>query len=313
MANVIEKVEKVARTNVGLLERELTLPRVVTRDLGGTFVGAKDDTIKMPIDSIVDARQRTLRSTADLVTDEFAETTVDVKLDQHFYRRTAVSLAQLTLDITDYSRQISMPAVKSVARKMEDHLASVIEGATYAINVGAINAADPWITIMSARSAMNKALIPHEGRFLAVGADVEEALLKSDRIAKVDQSGSDDALRSASLGMIGGFMAISVPGLDPKTAVVAHRSAFALAVKSPAVPQGAKGAAAGHNGLAMTAIFDYSDVKSSDAFGAHTFAGVAVVKDAGTLGTDGRFTPKAVPALDDSDKILVRAVKMALA
>lgn len=315
MANVIEKADKLVRTNLGILERELAMARLVTRDMGGDFRGAANDTIKIAVDSIVTARTRALRATTDLNIDEFAETTVDVKLDTHVFRRTGVELAQLTLDIENYARQVSQPAVRSVARMIEDTLIAKMVGATYALDVGAINAADPWVTFVSAATALNKCNVDMGDRFLALGSDVYEALLKSDRIAKVDQSGSDDALRRASVGMVAGMMGVIVPGLAPKTAIAGHRSAFTLAVKAPAVPRGAEGGAtAGYNGFALTEIFDYNDTKAMDVYGVHSFIGASIVEDAGAVNeTTGIFTPAVVPETDDSDKILVRAVKMALA
>jgi len=156
--------------------------------------------------------------------------------------------------------------------------------------------------------------VPNGDRFLAMGADVYEAFVKSDRIALVDQSGSDEALRRASIGMVAGFMGVLVPGMDPKTAIAGHRTAFTLGIKAPVVPRGATGGASiGYNGLAMTAIFDYNSTTATDVYGVHSFMGVSPVLDAGAVDEDtGIFTPSVVPATNDSDKIMVRAVKMVL-
>lgn len=315
MANVINKAERLTSGALAVLDREIALPQLVTRDMGGDWVGAKNDTIQIGIDSFVTGRRRTggLRGTADLETDDFVETTVDVKLDVHAYKRTGVSLAQLTLDVMSYERQVAVPAVKAVAREIEDVLVEAVDGATYAIDVGAVNASDPWVTMMSMRTALNKARVPLDSRFLAVGADVEDAFLKSNRL-KADESLDPGALRDAAIGRVGGSLVVSIPGMNPKAMVYAHRSAFALGVKSPDVPAGAKGGAArAFNGLAMTSIFDYDSRATTDTFGVHSFVGASVVSDAGVLAADGRFTPAVTPAANGSDKILVRAARALLA
>ena len=311
MANVIEKADKLVRTNIGVLERELVMPRLVTRNLGGSFVGTASDTIKVQIDSFLAGKRRTggLRGTADLTATDLAETHVPVTLNVHAYEKVSITLAQLTLDIPDYTRQVAMPVTKAVGREIEDVLVEAMEGATYAVSNLAITAADPWLEIVEARTALNKHRVPAGDRFLAVGADCEEAILKSDRLSKFDLSGSDDALREASIGRIAGFTAVSVPGLDPKTMIAGHRSAFALGIQAPVVPQGAAGGAtSSYNGLAMTAIFDYDETGANDQFGMHSFVGASVVTDGGTLDVNGNFVPD-----NTAGKILVRAVKLALA
>lgn len=309
MANVIEKADKLVRTNVGVLERELVMPMLVTRNMGGSFVGAASDTIKVQIDSYLAGKRRTggLRGTAALTATDLAETTVNVTLDVHAYEKVSITLAQLTLDIPDYTRQVAMPVTKAVGREIEDVLVETMEGATYAVSNLAISATDPWLNIVEARTALNKHRVPSGDRFLAVGADCEEALLKSDRISSLDVAG-DSALREAIIGRVAGFTAVSVPGLDPKTMIAGHRSAFALGIQAPVVPRGAAGGAtSSYNGLAMTAIFDYDEANANDQMGMHSFCGASVVTDGGTIDAGGNFLPD-----NTASKILVRAVKLAL-
>jgi len=311
MANAFVKPDRVVSTMVGVLQRELVLPRLVTRDLGGDFAGAKDDTIQIKIPANAVSRKRGLRSSTALVADGLAESTVDVKLDQHIYHIAELTLAELTLDVEDFERQVAVPSTEAVATGVEDELVAEMEGATYAVDL-VIDAADPYLTIVAARTALNKHRIAPGGRFLAVGADAEEALLSSDRLSHVDQAGTDGALRDAVIGRIGGFLAVSVPGLDPGVMIAGHSTAFALGVKAPVVPQGAvAGASRGYEGLAMTAIQDYNPTQAADQFAAHTFVGTAAIMDSGTISlTTGVFTYDPTRA---ATPIMVRAVKMALA
>src|SRR5688572_4231481 len=117
------KAEKVVRAALGLLEREIVLPRMVWQDAGGSFVGAKGDTITIRLPAYVKARRRGLRSDAPITTGEIHERKVDIVLDTHIYTPVHVRDVEMTLDIESFGEQVLDPVVKSVARELEDLLA----------------------------------------------------------------------------------------------------------------------------------------------------------------------------------------------
>ena len=325
MANGFIQAERVVNTALGVLDREVVLPSLVWRDAGGNFAGAKNDTITIRVPSTTNARRRDMRTGGDLVIDELNETSVDVKLDTNIYKGVGVSLEELTLDVTDFEAQVSNPATEAVGRDVEDLLAEEMSGATYRAGTHdlTINAADPWQTIVQARTALNKSRVPAAGRYLAVGADAEEALIKSDRLSKLDVAG-DGALREASLGSMAGFRnVVSVPGMDPDLMIAFHMTAFVLSMQAPNVPRGAvAGASRAWNGLAMTAIQDYDQINLRDRFVLHTFAGTNNVTDFGHFDAEGRWvagldegTPLVVAdgIAEDEARQMIRAVKMTLA
>ena len=295
---------------LGVLEREVVLPNYVVRQPGTDFVGAKDDTVSLRVPAYSAARTRTMRAASGLTLDDLDETKVDVTLDTHIYKAITVTDEDLTLSIKDFGAQVTAPAVGAVVRGIEDLLAAEMEGATYETEL-TVDESDPYATIIAARAALNKASVPAAGRFLAVGSDVESDLLLSDRLSNVNTSGSSDTLREAIIGRIGGFVAISVPGLDPATMIAAHRTAFVLALQAPAIPSGVSyGAASTFNGYALRTLRDYLPDGASgpaDRLLTDVFAGTAAVKDHGTVDGDGIFTPDA-----DESAILVRAVKCAI-
>lgn len=315
MANAIIKAPRIAATMLGVLTRDTVLARLVWRDAGGNFAGSKDDTITVRVPAFMNARERVMRTGGAITVDEMAETSVPVTLNTNLYKAIGVSLEELTLDVTDFERQVAIPAVESVGRLLEDKLATTMSGATYhANNTLTINAADPYLTLVTARTRLNKARVPASERFLAVGADAEEAILSSDRLSKVNTAGNDDALRDAMIGRIAGFTAVSVPGLDPDLMIAAHRTAFVLSTQAPVVPQGAvTGASRAYEGVGLTAIQDYDQINLKDRFVVHTFMGTNVTADAVTIDAEGLAVPIETPATDGSDKIVVRAVKMTLA
>lgn len=306
MANTFIKATRVVSTMLGVLERQVVLPSLVWRDAGGDFSGTANDTITLRVPAYTTARTRTLRGGTGITVDELAETKVDVTLANDVYKAVGVSLEELTLDVVNFEAQIAIPATSAVARGVEDALATMMNAETYTTGIAFLES-DPYVGLIDARIALNNANVPFNDRFLAVGSHVEAAILKSDRLSRFDMSGSSDAMREAVIGRIAGFTVVSVPGLDPHIAIAAHRTAFVLSMKAPAVPQGATvGASRSYNGFAMTAIQDYDFINTRDRFAAHVFVGTNTVRDRGTIvGT--KFVPDSTAA-----PIQVRAVKLTL-
>jgi hypothetical protein len=131
--------------------------------------------------------------------------------------------------------------------------------------------------------------------------------------SKFDQSGSSEAMREAIIGRIGGFTAMSVPGLDPDIAIAAHRTAFVLSLVAPVVPQGAAwGESRSYRGMSLRTLRDYDPAGANgpvDRLLTDTFMGTGVTMDRGVIGDDGRFEPSVDGT---ADPILVRAVKLTL-
>jgi hypothetical protein len=311
VANTFIKAEKVVRTALGMLEREITLPALVWRDAGGDFAGSKNDTITLRVPAYAVARTRVLRAGRPITVDELDETSVDVKLDTDVYKAVAITDEELTLDIADFGAQVLTPIVHSVARGVEDSLATTMSGASYDLAV-TVDEADPYLGIVDARIALGKANVPVGGRFLAVGSSIEAAILKSDRLSKFDGAGqvAVTALTEAMIGRMAGFTVVSHNALDPDEAIAAHSTAFVVSMKSPTVPDGVTwGTTQSWAGLSMRAIRDYDFINVQDRLLADVFVGSNTVLDSGTLDDTGRFVPSAS---GDDEPIFVRAVHLTM-
>lgn len=312
MANSFIKAETVVAQALGVLERDTVLAQFVWRDAipAEKFRGTKNDTVTLRVPAYMDARVRTMRSATAIIIDDFDETSVDVKLDTHVYKAIRATDEEMTLDVTNFGEQIQGPVMSSVVRKIDDGLGLLLAGADTEVTV-ALDEDDPYLGIVDARTALNLASVPPGQRWLAVGANVEAAILKSDRLSKFDTSGSSEPMREAIIGRIGGFTAVSAIGLNPDTAVAAHRTAFVLVTVPPMVPNGAAwGATQSYRGFSLRVLWDYlpdDAAGPADRYLCDTFAGFATVADNGTIDDEGRFIPDA-----DEDPIVVRAVKLTL-
>lgn len=291
MASNFLKPEVIVRTALGLLEREIVLPRLVWRDAAGDFAGAKNDTITIRLPAYTSARKRVLRGGVPIVMDELNEKAVNVDLDEDLYKAVPISDEELTLDIANFGEQVLTPVVSSVARAAEDKVEALMTGAAYETTIE-LDDAKPYDTLIDVRQKLNEARVPMAGRGLAVGSQIEAKILKSDQLARVDQAGSDDALREAVIGRIAGFTAVSAPALAPGEGYAFHRTAYALSLRSPVVPEGATfGASESFNGLSMRVLRDYDFMFVRDRLLADVFAGANIVADDGRFDSQGRFVP----------------------
>lgn len=312
MANTFIKASQVVSQMLGVLEREVVLPGLITRMGGDNFTGAASDTVSLRVPAYGgSSTTRTMRSTTQISHTELDETKVDVVLNKHIYKSVRVTDEEMTLDITNFGEQVTMPAMGAVSRGVEDLVVTALNSASPSVTVD-LTSSTMIDGIIDAGRALTDHRIPSGNRFLACGSRVTAALLKSDNLLRSDYAGNSAALREAMIGRIGGFTAVTVPGLHPDVAWAGHRTGVVLATRAPVVPQGASwGESRTYNGFSLRTLRDYLPDDSNgpaDRLLADCFAGVKVVTDKGSLDENGVFTPDA----DSGTDLVVRLVKLSL-
>ena len=318
MANTYIKATSIAAQALGLLEREIILPGLVWRDAGGSFAHAAGDTISIRVPARTTARTRTLRGargaasegTGIITMDDLTETKVDVTLDTDVYNAVPITDEELTLDITDFGAQILQPQVRAVAEGVENALVAEMTGAAFpAGHTLTLDTTEPYNTVVDARVALNKANVPMSERYLVVGSDMEGVFLKSEHLNRVDQSGTDSALRDATIGRLAGFNAVVVSNALPADEAYAfHRSAFVLSMVAPNVPDGASfGARRSAYGMGMRWIRDYDFRNVQDRSLLDAYIGTNIVADGPVGDLDGSGSGT------DTGPTFVRAVKITMA
>lgn len=308
MANVFLKADKILATALALLQREIILPKLVTRLGLADFEGAKDDSVTIRVPAILDAREYEWRTRgAAIVVDDVVEKSVTVALSKHPYSAVAVTDEQLTLDITSFAKQILAPQVRGVAEKLESYIAAALADApiTAAQTVTFTTATGSgYDTAIDVRTILNKNNVPMADRVLVLGADIEAAWLKDDKMSDVDKSGSSTALRDAILGRIGGFLTVVSNAIPPTVGYAFHKSAIVLGNVAPIVPEGVTaGASESSDGLAMRWIRDYDPNYLRDRSVVSSFAGTGSVNEG--VGDDA-----AVVGVGTTDPINKRIVKI---
>jgi hypothetical protein len=315
------KPQVVSATALGLLERDVVVPRYVWRDAGGDFRGAAGDAITIRVPAYAPAHTRALRSGAARTKDNLTERRVVVTLDTNVYKTVAITDENLTLDITAFSEQVIAPMVAGIARGIEDVLVSTIQGATYAYEVTLDPAGTESATLSNtfygaairARRMLNNGRVPMTDRVMIVGTSIEALALQEPQLVSAEKIGTADGIREGTIGRIAGFDVIPVPVLGPNEAYAFHRTAYVLSTRAPAVPASAPwGATQAWNGFSIRVVQALDPDTVVDNVHADVFCGADVVRDYGTL-TGEIFTPATNPDLDVDTPLFVRAVKITLA
>lgn len=303
MANSFLKPEVIVATALGLLRREIILPGVVQRYGIEDFRGAKDDTINVRVPARLQAREYGFRNNraSAITTDEISELSIPVVLNKMPYSAVAITDEELTLDIRDFATQVLQPQILAVAEKLETYIAAAMAAASYAQDIDYIEgdgSGSPFYNAaVDARKALNDAKVPMTGRVILLGSSVEAAALKEDGIRKVNESGTDSALREAVIARVAGFTVIgNIQAFDPDFAIAMHPSAFAFANVAPIVPDGAAfGSSQSFENLALRWLRDYDSPHLQDRSVVSAFAGAASVEDG--MDDHGELTSENVRAV----------------
>lgn len=285
MTSQFIKAEQIVEAAGLLLQREIVLPRLVWTQPSAAFVGALDDTITLRIPAVRTAGTRTMRASDDLNAADLTETKVAVKLNTHVYDLLNITDEQLTLDVIDFARQVLNPQMRAVAEGMENVIATALAAVDWdADDVVFVEASDePFDVAVDAAKALNKLNVPRAERVLVLGANVEGAFLKSDKLSRVDASGTDSALREATIARLAGFTIVGSNAIGENDAYAFHRTAIAFANVAPALPDGATmKAKISTEGLALRYLRDYNPTNSTgpvDRSLVDAFVGAASVDD----------------------------------
>lgn len=275
----VEAGAQIARTTLAALDKALVLPATVFRNAEADFVGGVGNTVNVRIPASLTARTLANRDSA-ITYDDVTETSVPVALDTVLYHGARIEDEVAELDLEDFMAQVGVRQVIAVAEQAESLLAAEFNSLSNPNDI-TIDDADPISSIVEARQVLNEANVPFANRFLAVSPSVEALLLKSDKLIRVDASGSAAALREATVGRILGFDVVTSNSLTDGEAVAYHRDAFAFVNRAPRVPMGVgQGSSQAYQGLSVTWTMDYDPDYIRDRSLVRTLAGAAVLDEA---------------------------------
>lgn len=287
MAHTLFTPEQAATATLTDLRYLSVLPRTVRMDFSNEFVAGRGQTVNVlaPI-SVGEARiyTKAQRDAREAITfDDITETWVPITLEDQIYKAIRLPDDFATFSLRDANQQVFIPMAKSVvdglAAPLVTQMAAIANDTTNPIPDVAADGSNILQVLIAANQVLNQRKIPREGRTLAVGTEIEAAILGLPQLQKVNEAGdSGDLLRNASIGKLFGFNIVVAPELPSDFAVAYHKDAFAFVTRPSRQPQGAAwSATASQDGFALRLLQHYNPTQLEDQVVADAFYGAATL------------------------------------
>ena len=242
MPNTILTPEIIAREALMVLRNNAVMANLVHRDYSSEFAAGVGDTVTIRKPASFVAKE----FTGEIEVQDATENSVAVKLDKHLDVSFAVTSAQMTMDIADFSEQLLGPAMQAFQDKIDAYLLGLKADVTNKVTATGNAKGD----VVEARRFLTAAAAPLTERRFVYGSDMEADLLNTDLFVSAEKVGDEGtALREASLGRKFGMDFYVDQNADTAgiEAMAFHKNAFALVTRPLALP----------NGAAKSAIVDF--------------------------------------------------------
>lgn len=284
MAITLFSPEQAAKATLSSLRRLTLLPRTVRQDFSQEFVAGRGQTVNVlgPISAgkakVYTKANRAARDAIQF--NDIVQEWFPVTLEDQVYNAIRLPDDFATFGLEDMTRQVLRPQAESVV----DELAAPLITEMSAI---ATDASIPKVVpdgsnfrqvLIKTRQVLNDRGIPAAGRTFAVGSDLEAAALSDELLQKVNESGTSDVLRDATIGRLFGFTIVADPKLASDFGIGYHKDAFAHVTRPSRQPDGAAfSASVAQDGYALRWIQHYNPLQLEDQSVVDTFYGATTL------------------------------------
>jgi len=276
--------EQAARATLSSLRYLTNLPRTVRQDFSNEFVAGRGQTVNVlgPISAgtakVYTKANRDARAAIQF--NDITQAWFPVTLEDQVYNAIRLPDDFATFSLEDMTRQVLRPQAESVvdalAAPLIAEMTSIVTDAS--IPAVAPDGSNIRQVLIKARQVLNDRKIPAADRFFAVGSDLEAAALSDELLQKVNESGSSEVLRNATLGRLFGFTIVADPTLPSDFGVAYHRDAFAHVTRPSRQPDGAAfSASVAQDGFALRWIQHYNPLQLEDQSVVDTFYGATTL------------------------------------
>lgn len=291
MPNTYIKVEQYLATFLAALNMRSLLPSIFTRIPADTFASAEGDTVYWKTNRVTTARDYEWRTrTAPIILDKIGQARVGITIDTHVYNGVPITAEELTLDLQRFATEIVKPQAESVRDRIEQKVVLGLRAADFKTAIPAFyEDDDPWTVVRGIRRILKNNGCPDEGRTLLVGAQVEDWMLASERVAPPGDGITNPAVRNATIGQIGGMTIVPSSMLAEDEIFAVVPSTLVIASGAPALPIGLapnQKARTSYEGYEFLLTLAYDQRFQQDASVVSTFLGVNSVEDELATTTD---------------------------
>jgi hypothetical protein len=204
MGNTFVTPTEVARDAAITLDNYLGVANLVNRDKEAIFTGNKvGDTVKVTVPpSISDASEFTSTTAAADVT----ETEASLVLEKHFYKRIDLTSKQKSLELSDFNRLITVPAMQGIAQSINKFALRKMQVFRQNLAGTIGNRPSTVAHIVAGAKALNDLKVRKDGRVALIDTTVEASLVQIAQFTSADYGiESPAAVREMSLGRKFGF------------------------------------------------------------------------------------------------------------
>lgn len=284
MANVLYTPEQAAKATLTSLRWLTNLPRTVRQDFSQEFVAGRGQTVNVlgPINAgaakIYTKANRDARAAIEF--NELGQAWFPVKLEDQLYNAVRLPDDFATFTLTDLTKQVLIPQAESVVDRLAEPLIAQMTAIVTDASIPQVAPDGSNITqvLIKARQVLNSRHVTANGRYFAVGADIEAAILSLPQLQKVNESGSTEVLREATIGRLFGFTIVADAALPDDFGIAYHKDAFAHVTRPSRQPEGAaKSATVAQDGFALRWIQHYNPLQLEDQSVVDTFFGATTL------------------------------------
>jgi hypothetical protein len=284
VANTLYTPEQAARATLSSLRWLTNLPRTVRQDFSSEFVAGRGQTVNVlgPISAgkakVYTKANRDARAAIQF--NELTQGWFPVTLEDQVYNALRLPDDFATFTLTDLTRQVLIPQAESVVDELAAPLIAEMTAIDSDASIPAIadDGSNFMLALIKARQVLNDRHIPAAGRTFAIGSNIEAAALQLPQLQKVNEAGTTEVLRNATIGRLMGFDIITDPALPEDFGVAYHRDAFAHVTRPSRQPEGAaKSATVAQDGFALRWIQHYNPLQLEDQSVVDTFYGATTL------------------------------------
>ena len=278
MANTLitQQIGPVCSQALGLLHTQAILPNLLRRDCAVSGSLAVGDTVN--IRKHASLTVNTFNRANGITLQDVVESTVPVKIDTVYDVSVALTSEQITLDLTNFGDQITLPATIAIAEAMEDRCVNLLESATGAVHD--VATATPVKSIIDAVAVLNQNKVPLGDRHLVVGTSLAALLKGNENLLRVDASGSPAALRDATIGRLAGATVYENPYVAADKGYLFSGNDAAVFISRAMDTMGTTQASSQtFEGVALRTVLDYDISKKQTVASFDTLVGAKILDE----------------------------------
>jgi hypothetical protein len=274
MANTYITPSLIAKTALATLHHSMVLANLVWRDFDPDFTGKQGDTVTIRKPATFTAEE--FDRAAGITLQEITENSTTVTIDTIANVSVAVTDEEMTLDIASFETQILNGMVVAIAEKIDGDLAELLVDTAEGVGGGGTvdGSTTPTAAYREALALLGRAKAPLTERYAVLSPEAHADVLGEDKLIKVNESGSSNALRNAIIGDLlafinytSGVFGHGAGDRGQADGVAFHKQAAALVVRPLNMPRGVapeQVAREMFGGLSMRTVYAYNSTKKQD-------------------------------------------------